>query len=205
MKTTNFKAINGKNTLQGVLILGKNKNEVIFDTNLEGFPDTTIDQRNIKDVKNFIASLIARFDTKEIFETVKVGRTEVPILRQKDLEPEIETVYVQGEGLNKKVFSKPHTEMVDHFGNIALVDLDVKEVTVPHNFEYTKDPVLNRILTTNVVPFDYNRKINKTILDVISKFSKGKINPDKTIFIDGHGMISSSLKYALVTINQSIL
>lgn len=202
MKTFNFKADNGKQLVDGVLVIGKNKSEIIFDNAIKGFEDTVIQERNIKDVYNFIGALFARFDYNEYFNTVKVGRKDVPILREK--EETTETVFVQGDGLHKTVLSSNTVDTTDIFGNTVSVSIDVKEVVIPKNFSYTKDETLNRILKANVVPADYNREINNRILKVVRGMNTGKVKKDM-VMLDkyGHGTISE--KYAFIFIDKRMI
>ena len=99
-----------------------------------------------KDIPNFIASVIARFDKEEYFSSVKVGRKEVEILRKKEVKEETQTIYVQGTGLSKTVLATNAVQTEDIYGNSVSVLVDADEVVIPKNFQYTKEPILNKIL-----------------------------------------------------------
>lgn len=204
MKTTTFKADNGTQKVEGVLLITKNKSEIIFDTVVEGFENIEIKEKNIKDVPNFIASIIARFDTKELFNSVKVGRNEIQILRKQDKE-ETQTVYVQGDGLSKTVLPTNLVKTYDIYGNSTHVFIESEEVIIPKGFKYTKNSTLNNILKANVVPFDYNRAINNTILKIIKGVKKGKISKEKTFYIGKNGDYLLSEKRAVVIFNCDMI
>lgn len=204
MKTITFKADNGTQKVEGVLLLTNNKSEIIFDTVVEGFENIEVKEKNIKDIYNFIASIIARFDTKEIFNSVKVGRKEVQILRKRD-EEETQTVYVQGFGLSKTVLPTNIVKTEDIYGNSTHVLIESEKVVIPKRFKYTKNSTLNKILQANVVPFDYNRAINNTILKVIKGVKKGKISKEKTFYIGKNGDYLLSEKRAVVIFNCDMI
>jgi len=205
MKTTTFKADNGTQKVEGVFIVTKNKSEIIFDTAVKGFENIEINQKNVKDIPNFIASVIARFDEKEYFSSVKVGRKEVEILRKKDVEEETQTVYVQGTGLEKTVLSTNVVQTEDIYGNSVSVVVDADEVVIPKDFKYTKEPILNKILKANVVSFDYNREINNTILKIVSGIQKGKLSKIKTFYIDKNGQSLLNKERAVVVFDSTMI
>lgn len=205
MKTTTFKADNGTQKVEGVFIVTKNKSEIIFDTTVKGFENIEINQKNVKDIPNFIASVIARFDQKEYFSSVKVGRKEVEILRKKDVEEETQTVYVQGTGLEKTVLYTNVVQTQDIYGNSVSVVVEADKVVIPKNFQYTKEPILNKILKANVVPFDYNREINNTILKIVSGVQKGKLSKVRTFYIDKNGQSLLNEKRAVVIFDSAMI
>ena len=205
MKTTTFKADNGTQKVEGVFIVTKNKSEIIFDTTVKGFENIEINQKNVKDIPNFIASVIARFDQKEYFSSVKVGRKEVEILRKKDVEEETQTVYVQGTGLEKTVLYTNVVQTQDIYGNSVSVVVEADKVVIPKNFQYTKESILNKILKANVVPFDYNREINNTILKIVSGVQKGKLSKVRTFYIDKNGQSLLNEKRAVVIFDSAMI
>lgn len=202
MKVINFVANNGDQSVEGALILGKTKSEIIFDTLMSNFKNTVIKERNIQNVNNFIAALFARFDTDKIFHYVTVENTNVEIKRQED--KKTQTVFAYKNGDTVALLPTNTVEVLDINGNPVTVELNVTETEIEENFEYTKDPLLNRILKANAIPADYNRELNNKILKAVKKLKTGKINRD-TVFIDKYGHITMSERHKYITVSKDML
>ena len=74
---------------------------------------------------------------------------------------------------------------------------------IEENFEYTKDPLLNRILKANSIPADYNRELNNKILKAVKKIKTGKVNRD-TLFLDKYGRITSYARSKYITVSRDM-
>ena len=83
--------------------------------------------------------------------------------------------------------------------------VDADEVVIPKNFQYTKEPILNKILKANVVSFDYNREINNTILKIVSGIQKGKLSKIKTFYIDKNGQSLLNKERAVVVFDSTMI
>lgn len=201
MKVVNFVANNGSQSVEGALILGKTKSEIIFDTLISNFKNTVIKERNIQNVNNFIASLFARFDTDKLFDYVTVEDTNVEIKREDDKKTKTVFAYKNGDTLT--LLPSNTVEVLDINGNPATIELDVTEMEIEENFEYTKDPLLNRILKANSIPADYNRELNNKILKAVKKIKTGKVNRD-TLFLDKYGRITSYARSKYITVSRDM-
>lgn len=190
MKTQIFSATNGTTTINGTLILSNTINQILFDTEIAEFKNTDLKEKDIKDVKNFIASFIRRLDANELFDSVKVGKTEIPIIRE-GIKPADQTmnIFVDGNIIEQNIFFDEDVNLTTIFDKkitFSLEDLGLKKVTVPMDFAYSRDANLNAILTYNVKPFDYDKADNNKILKII-KDAKNQISnhPDaEYIFAD---------------------
>tara|TARA_B100000073_G_scaffold346472_1_gene357969 strand:+ start:861 stop:1469 length:609 start_codon:yes stop_codon:yes gene_type:complete len=202
MKVVNFVANNGSQSVEGALILGKTKSEIIFDTLISNFENTVIKERNIQNVNNFIASLFARFDTDKLFNYVTVEDTNVEIKREDGKKTKTVFAYKKDDTLT--LLPSNTVEVLDINGNPVTIELDVTEMEIEDNFEYTKDPLLNRILKANSIPADYNRELNNKILKAVKKIKTGKINRD-TVFIDKYGHITMSERCKYITVSKDML
>ena len=201
MKVVNFFANNGSQSVEGALILGKTKSEIIFDTLLSNFKNTVIKERNIQNVNNFIAALFARFDTDKLFNVVTVKGVDVKIKRED--EKQTQTVFAYKNGGTLSLLPTNTVEVLDINGNPVTVKLDVTEMEIEENFEYTKDPLLNRILKANAIPADYNRELNNKILKAVKKIKTGKVNRD-TLFVDKYGYITTSERSKYITVSKEM-
>lgn len=201
MKVVNFVANNGSQSVEGALILGKTKSEIIFDTLLSNFKNTVIKERNIQNVNNFIAALFARFDTDKLFNVVTVKGVDVKIKRED--EKQTQTVFAYKNGGTLSLLPTNTVEVLDINGNPVTVELDVTEMEIEENFEYTKDPLLNRILKANAIPADYNRELNNKILKAVKKIKTGKVNRD-TLFLDKYGRITSYARSKYITVSRDM-
>lgn len=201
MKVVNFVANNGSQSVEGALILGKTKSEIIFDTLISNFKNTVIKERNIQNVNNFIASLFARFDTDKLFDYVTVEDTNVEIKREDDKKTKTVFAYKNGDTLT--LLPSNTVEVLDINGNPVIIELDVTEMEIEENFEYTKDPLLNRILKANSIPADYNRELNNKILKAVKKIKTGKVNRD-TLFLDKYGRITSYARSKYITVSRDM-
>tara|TARA_Y100001960_G_scaffold281684_1_gene315482 strand:+ start:1166 stop:1774 length:609 start_codon:yes stop_codon:yes gene_type:complete len=201
MKVVNFVANNGSQSVEGALILGKTKSEIIFDTLISNFKNTVIKERNIQNVNNFIASLFARFDTDKLFDYVTVEDTNVEIKREDDKKTKTVFAYKNGDTLT--LLPSNTVEVLDINGNPVTIELDVTEMEIEENFEYTKDPLLNRILKANSIPADYNRELNNKILKAVKKIKTGKVNRD-TLFLDKYGRITSYARSKYITVSRDM-
>lgn len=201
MKVVNFVANNGSQSVEGALILGKTKSEIIFDTLLSNFKNTVIKERNIQNVNNFIAALFARFDTDKLFNVVTVKGVDVKIKRED--EKQTQTVFAYKNGDTLTLLPSNTVEVLDINGNPVTIELDVTEMEIEENFEYTKDPLLNRILKANSIPADYNRELNNKILKAVKKIKTGKVNRD-TLFLDKYGRITSYARSKYITVSRDM-
>tara|TARA_E500000081_G_C6106210_1_gene340197 strand:+ start:114 stop:722 length:609 start_codon:yes stop_codon:yes gene_type:complete len=201
MKVVNFVANNGSQSVEGALILGKTKSEIIFDTLLSNFKNTVIKERNIQNVNNFIAALFARFDTDKLFNVVTVKGVDVKIKRED--EKQTQTVFAYKNGDTLTLLPSNTVEVLDINGNPVIIELDVTEMEIEENFEYTKDPLLNRILKANSIPADYNRELNNKILKAVKKIKTGKVNRD-TLFLDKYGRITSYARSKYITVSRDM-
>ena len=134
MKVVNFVANNGSQSVEGALILGKTKSEIIFDTLLSNFKNTVIKERNIQNVNNFIAALFARFDTDKLFNVVTVKGVDVKIKRED--EKKTQTVFAYKNGDTLTLLPSNTVEVLDINGNPVIIELDVTEMEIEENFEY---------------------------------------------------------------------
>jgi hypothetical protein len=190
MKTQIFSATNGSTTINGTLILSNTINQILFDTEIAEFKNTNLKEKNIKDVNNFIASFIRRLDSNELFDSVKVGKTEVPIIRE-GIKPADQTmnVFIEGNIIDQNVFFDEDiniTTIFDKKTTFSLEELGFKKVTVPLDFAYSRDADLNAILAYNIKPFDYDKTDNNKILKII-KDAKNQLSkhPDaEYVFVD---------------------
>lgn len=201
MKVVNFVANNGSQSVEGALILGKTKSEIIFDTLISNFKNTVIKERNIQNVNNFIASLFARFDTDKLFNYVTVEDTNVEIKRGDGKKTKTVFAYKKDDTLT--LLPSNTVEVLDINGNPVTIELDVTEMEIEDNFEYTKDPLLNRILKANSIPADYNRELNNKILKAVKKIKTGKVNRD-TLFLDKYGRITSYARSKYITVSRDM-
>lgn len=178
MKTHTFYAQNGEFELNGVLIISNTVNKIVFDTNLEGFIDSDIKERNISDIPNFIASYIARCDN-DLFNTVMVdGKKTVRIKRNEFSESKDTMVvyYHLSSMFNPVIKPEQSLKVINTDGkevSVELGDLGLTSKTVPVGFAYTNDALLNEILKLNQFEYDYDRKINNKLLKII-KVAKQK-------------------------------
>ena len=157
-------------SVRGSLIIGENTSKIVFDTVLSNYKDLKIQQTNIKNVNNFIASIIARLDKEEYFDSVEVNGVDTKIIRNKI---ETKTVYVVGEYENKIGLDSDLIETTDHLGNKVTVKVPSTPVEVPVDGKYTRDPILNKVLSDNFMPVNYDRRINNKILQLVRGIKQG--------------------------------
>lgn len=182
MNTFTFKAKNKDKTLSGTLIVRKNKTDILFDGDfdleLNGFVDSELNETNIKDKANFIASYIKRIDKNELFNEIIINGVNTPILREEKNKEKTMKVFYLGE-IKEQVFFKEQ--------DITILDINSKKIkintfdvakfrTVPLDFNYSKNSQLNKILAFNLVSHDYKRNINSLLLKALKTInSKMKI------------------------------
>jgi hypothetical protein len=205
MKSHNFSAKSKTNSLTGVLITSDDVNKIYFDTDVSGFENIEIKEKKIKDIGNFVGSLIRRFDVNEVFDSVIFNKNEYEIIRE-GIKPSDEkmNVYVKGDIKDQDHLVFPEQNITlfatnNHSYKFLLEDLGLKLVTVPVDFKYNRDPILNAILEYNVMPFDYDRSINEKILKIIKKARSELIGKNKDsyknviyVYINNHFSYSLS-------------
>jgi hypothetical protein len=170
MKTHTFSAQNDKFELYGALVVSDTNSKIFFYKNSLGFDDAEIKERNIADVPNFIASYIARCDNN-MFDSVTVDGKPTKIIC-KGVSPSKETmnVFYIGSALSHIIVPDQSITLNTINGKkvpTQLSSLCIEPTTVPVDFSYTNNELLNEILKLNKISYDYDRKLNNKLLKII--------------------------------------
>ena len=195
MKVINFevKKANQRKGVKGVLVqFDTGEGQITFEHMLDSATEKSYSispDGEIQSPGNFIASFVHRI-APDTYRNVAIDGKNTKILHSYDVvEKKTRTIYRVGG----HDFSDIEQTVTDLHGNkVALRDVfSFEEIQVPVDYEYTKNLVLNRILSDNNVPYDIDRnfirvlnasmylirdrmkvKKEKALIIAISKFGK---------------------------------
>lgn len=200
---------NGVQTNFGTLLKSKSVTKIALVDDIDGKSIIEMDTVDIKDNANFIASVIRRMDRDGLYDTVTITDTNitVPIIRE-DVDDNVMTIFVRN---NKEGFVATKEPMIEiplvHGGTeqVSVTELGFKPITVPRDFKYVKNPVLNALYKEAMIPANYKKTLSKSITKEVNKrrgtakwaFSVAANSPQSIYgpkFTTKHGMIEINSK-----------
>jgi hypothetical protein len=167
MKVINFevKKANQRKGVKGVLVqFDTGEGQITFEHMLDSTTEKSYSispDGEIQSPGNFIASFVHRI-APDTYRNVAIDGKNTKILHSYDVvEKKTRTIYRVGG----HDFSDIEQTVTDLHGNkVALRDVfSFEEIQVPVDYEYTKNLVLNRILSDNNVPYDIDRNFIRVL------------------------------------------
>jgi len=167
-----FKVHSGNAVLNGACFSHSKGTQVSFERPIGGVTQENLYATDIKDMGNFLASVVKRLDKDEVYTGVTCNDLYTEILRPVN-NPDTIRIYVKRNDKGKVFVTKDTLVTISGIDeadmDIPVEDLGFKAVDAPIDFKYTKEPLLNAIFKAHGLPADYDRSINNPLLKAISK------------------------------------
>jgi len=218
MRTYNFTLTGrGQKSVAGVLTTLSQRSVLSFDTAIGNESQATLELEttDIKDPANFIASCIRRVGAGDKYRTVTVDgikKSKATVLSDEEIAeisaPKTKSIWVLQIGDRKIAFGSPTTTLsnqliaeTEDIVPVSIEELGGKEIIVPADGKYCKEPVINRIFSANHVPIENDIDKN-ALLKAIRKQNRN--NTDWNFYFYNRSIVSSTYSRAILVTKQMV-
>ncbi len=218
MRTYNFTLTGrGQKSVTGVLTTLSQRSVLSFDAAIGKDSQATLELEttDIKDPANFIASCIRRVGAGDKYRTVTVDgikKSKAIILSDEEIAklsaPKTKSIWILQVGNRKIAFDTPTTKLSNQLvigkeepEPVPVEELGGKEVKVPSDGKYCKEPVINRIFSANHVPLENNIDKN-ALLKAIRKQNKSKT--DWNFYFYNRSIVSATHSRAILVTKKMV-